>query len=80
MIYYKVIHFFITRHKEHFHWFNIGIYDCNEKANKAVEELKTKKGFSIRPNNFYIFKVLKLKKPALLNKTFWVDGFENYEW
>lgn len=78
MIYYKVFYFFITNQKEHFHFFNIGIYDSLKRANEAIEELKTKQGFSLRPDRFYVLKIVRFKTPKFLNKTFWADGFENY--
>lgn len=49
MFYYRVTHFFITRKPEHFHGFDIGIYDSIEKAHAAIELLKTKPGFSFVP-------------------------------
>ncbi len=78
MIYYKVIHFFITKQKEHFHCFNIGIYESYKKAEEAIKDLKTKQGFSLRPDRFYVLKIVRFKTPKFLNKTFWADGFENY--
>ncbi len=78
MIYYKVIHFFFTKQKEHFHFFYIGIYDSYEKAKETIEELKTKQGFSLRPDKLYIIKTVKFKTPDCLNKTFWADGFKSY--
>ena len=80
MIYYKVFHFFITKQKEHFHFFNIGIYDSLKNANDAIEELKTKQGFSLRPDKFYIIKTVKFKAPHCLNKTFFEDGFKSYKY
>lgn len=78
MIYYKVFYFFITNPKEHFHFFNIGIYDSLKRANEAIEELKTKPGFYLRPDKFYIIKTVKFKTPDCINKTFWADGFKSY--
>ena len=49
MIYYCLTHFFITAKPEHFHYFDIGIYESKEKANDALNQLKDKPGFSIRP-------------------------------
>ncbi len=74
-IYYKVIHFFITKQAEHFHYFNIGMYDSKEKALDVVKKLQVKEGFSLRPKKFYVYRVLRMHKPKLLNKTFWGDGF-----
>ena len=78
MIYYKVFYFFITNPKEHFDFFNIGIYDSLKRANEAIEELKTKPGFYLRPDKFYIIKTVKFKTPDCLNKTFFEDGFKSY--
>ena len=78
MFYYRVTHFFITRKPEHFHGFDIGIYDSIEKAYAAIELLKTKPGFCLRPNAFKIRRVIRFKQPRLLNNTYWVDGFETY--
>lgn len=78
MIYYKVFYFFITKQKAHFHVLNIGIYDSYQKANDAIKELKTKPGFYLRPDKFYIIKTVKFKTPDCINKTFWADGFKSY--
>ena len=78
MIYYKVIHFFFTKQKVHFHFLNIGVYDSYQKANDAIKELKTKPGFYLRPDKFYIIKTVKFKTPDCINKTFWADGFKSY--
>jgi len=78
MFYYRLMHFFITKKPDHFHGFDIGIYDKREKAVAAIETLKTKPGFSLRPKAFYIRKVIRLKRPKLVNQTYWVDGFETY--
>lgn len=78
MIYYKVFHFFITKQKEHFHFFNIGIYDSLKNANDAIEKLKNQPGFYLRPDKFYIIKTVKFKAPDCLNKTFFEDGFKSY--
>lgn len=78
MIYYKVIHLFFTKQADHIHCFVIGIYDSKQKAQDAINELKTKEGFCLRPNKFYIFKTIRFKKPRLLNMTYWQDGFTTY--
>ena len=49
MIYYRLTHFFITRQPDHFHGFDIGIYDSKEKTQAALEYLRTKPGFCLRP-------------------------------
>ena len=78
MIYYRVIHFFITKEPEHLHRFDIGIYDNKKKAVKAVKRLRKQEGFRLRPNNFYIIPVIRIVKPRLLNITYWNDGFFTY--
>ena len=78
MLYYKLIHFFITKQPDHFHYFHIGIYDTKEKALAALEGLKYKPGFSLRPKAFTVRKVICFRKPKFLNQTYWVDGFETY--
>lgn len=78
MICYKVIHLFFTKQADHIHCFNIGIYKSQKLAEEAVEKLKTKEGFKLRPHKFHILKVFRFKKPKLLNQTYWVDGFTTY--
>ena len=78
MVYYKLTHFFITRQPEHFHYFPIGIYDSREKALAALEDLKTKPGFRLRPKAFTILTDIRFRKPKLVNQTYWIDGFETY--
>lgn len=78
MIYYKLIHLFFTKQADHIHYFNIGIYDSKMLAVDAIEMLKTKDGFCLRPDKFRIIKVLRLRKPKLLNQTYWIDGFTTY--
>lgn len=77
MICYRLTHFFITRQADHFHHFDIGIYE-SKKAQAALDLLKTKPGFCLRPNAFRIRKVFRFKRPRLLNNTYWIDGFETY--
>ena len=78
MICYHLTHFFITRQHDHFHGFDIGIYDSKEKAEAALAEVKDKPGFCQRPNAFHIRRVFRFRKPKLLNRTYWVDGFVTY--
>jgi hypothetical protein len=70
--------FFITAKPDHFHYFYIGIYDSKETANDALNQLKDKPGFSLRPNAFRIHKVIRFRTPRFLNNTYWIDGFETY--
>ena len=78
MIYYKVTH----KYKiiDHIEKKNIGIYSSLENANKAIKELELKDGFVDTKNGFSIKKVFSFVKPKLLDKTFWVDGFDTYVW
>ena len=78
MICYQVIHLFFTKQAEHIHYFNIGIYESRQLAERAVEMLRTKEGFRLRPQKFYIIKVLRFKKTRLINQTYWIDGFTTY--
>ena len=78
MLYYRVIHFFITKKAEHFHFFNIGIYDTRQRAMDAVEALKVKEGFCLRPDKFYIIRGVRFRKPKFLNRTHWAEGFFSY--
>ena len=76
MIYYKVIH----RYKpiDHFECKDIGIYSCFTNAEKAIELLSDKNGFKETTAGFKIKKQLRFFKPKLLDKTFWIDGFDTY--
>jgi len=78
MIYYRVIHFFITKEPEHIHRFDIGIYDSKKKAIKTVKRLRKQEGFCLRPNKFYIIPVIRVVKPRFLNITYWDGGFFTY--
>ena len=78
MFYYKVIH----KYKliDHIENKNIGIYSSLENATKVVKELENKEGFIDTKDGFSIKKVFKLFKPKLLDKTFWLNGFDTYVW
>lgn len=76
MIFYKVTHKY--KLGDHFERKNIGIYSSKENAINAVEELKRKAGFCDTQDGFMIKKKLRLFKPKLIDKTFWVDGFFTY--
>ena len=77
-IYYKVIHLFFTRQADHIHCFEIGIYDSKKKALDAIDALKSKEGFCLRPDKFYVYKAFRFRTPKLLNRTFWGEGFTVY--
>ena len=76
MICYKVLH----KYKliDHFETKEIGIYSSMENANSAIEQVKEKNGFVDYQDNFIIKKCFRIIKPKLLNKTFWIDGFDTY--
>lgn len=76
MIYYKVIH----RYKliDHFECKDIGIFSCLTNAEKAIALLSDKNGFKETANGFKIKKSFRFFKPKLLDKTFWIDGFDTY--
>ena len=57
---------------------DIGIYSCEENARDAIERLKSKNGFCHTQDGFRVKKVFRLFKPKLLDRTYWVDGFETY--
>ena len=78
MVYYKAIHLFFTRQADHIHYFLIGIYDSRAKASEAIALLKGQEGFCLRPDHFHVLPVLRLRKPKLLNRTYWIGGFETY--
>lgn len=61
--------------KDRFNLKEIGIYDSVQKANAAIEKLKTKDGFADYPDRFYIIKTVRFFTPKFLNRTFWEDGF-----
>ncbi len=76
MILFKVTH----KHKLDNHWErkSIGTYSTRENACAAIENLKTQPGFCDTQNGFRIKKVFGITKPKLLDKTFWVEGFDTY--
>lgn len=78
MFYYKVTH----KYKliDHIEKKDIGIYSSLENANKAIKELELKDGFIDTKNGFFVKKFFSFVKPKLLDKTFWVDGFDTYVW
>lgn len=76
MILYKVIHKY--KLDNHFERADIGIYSFEEKALNAIEELRYKLGFCDTQDGFKIKKVFRLFKPKLIDKAFWIDGFETY--
>ena len=78
--YYKVKCFYITKEPDHFHGFDIGIFDSIEKAQQIVEKIKDKPGFCEHKEKIKIRKSIKFFTPKLLNKIFWEDGFVSYKY
>ena len=76
MIYYKVVH--IYKLIDHFECKDIGIYSSLANAEKAMTLLRDKSGFKETANGFKIKKQIRLFKPKLLDRTFWIDGFDTY--
>lgn len=76
MICWKVSH----KHKliDHIECKEIGIYSSKEKAEKAIEQLKTKNGFKDTVDGFKITKRFTLFKPRFLDNTYWDEGFDTY--
>ena len=73
-LYYKLTHGYIfddrCERKE------IGIFSSKEKANKTIDQLKTKPGFLEYPDGFSIKKCFRLFRPFLSDQIFWSDGFD----
>lgn len=76
MIYYKVSHKY--KLVDHYEKKHIGIYSTKELAEQAVKQLQDKQGFNFAQDGFKISKVVRLLKPRLLDRTYWVDGFIEY--
>ena len=76
MIFYKVTHKY--KLDNHFERKDIGIYSSEENARNAVEDLKQKNGFCDTQEGFVINRVFRIFKPKLIDKTFWIDGFDTY--
>ena len=76
MIFYKVTHKY--KLDNHFERKDIGIYSSEENARNAVEGLKQKNGFCDTQEGFVINRVFRIFKPKLIDKTFWIDGFDTY--
>ena len=76
MVCYKVIHKY--KRIDHFECKDIGIYRSLTNAKQAIELLKDKNGFKDTLAGFKIKKVFRFFKPKLLDRTFWMDGFDTY--
>ncbi len=76
MFYYRVTHKYMLF--DHIEKKDIGIYSSLEKANMEINLLQDKNGFKETKDCFFVEKVFKFTKPKLLDKTFWIDGFDTY--
>ena len=76
MFYYRVTHKYMLF--DHIEKKDIGIYSSLEKANMEINLLQDKNGFKETKDCFFVKKVFKFTKPKLLDKTFWIDGFDTY--
>ena len=76
MICYKITHKY--KLQDHYERKDIGIYSSLLNAKNAIEHLKEKDGFRDTVEGFRIKKVFRLCGPKLIDKTFWIDGFETY--
>lgn len=75
-ILYRLDHVYkLLGHRERKH---IGVFLTEENAQIAIQSLKTKPGFCDHPTGFKIRKCWYFRKPRLLNRIFWVDGFDTY--
>lgn len=76
MFYYKVIHKYkLENHNE---VKEIGVFDSKNKALDAIECVKNKPGFKEYQDCFFVKKVFKIFKPALVNNVYWNEGFDTY--
>ena len=78
MICYKVIHKY--RLQGHYECKDIGIYSSILNAKNAIEVLKDKNGFRDTCDYFKIKKAFRFRRPRLLDKTYWIDGFVTYRY
>ena len=79
-IYYQVKCFYVTKSPEHFHYFDIGVFDSFEKAQQAVNTIESKPGFCEHKEKIKVRKKIRITTPKLLNKIFWEDGFFTYKY
>ena len=78
MIFYKVLHSYKLNSKSEKK--HIGIFSTLQNAEAAIEGLKDKKGFIDTPQYFKILKCFRFKTPRLIDRIFWIDGFETYSY
>lgn len=56
----------------------VGIYSSKENALGAMDVLLKQYGFGGQRENFKLSRVLRLRKPKMLDQTFWTNGYVNY--
>ena len=76
MFYYKVIHRYKQDNRDEIK--EIGIFSSRNKANEAIDAVKTKPGFIDYQDGFTVKRQFKIFKPTLLDSIFWGDGFDTY--
>lgn len=57
---------------------NVGIYSSKDNALGAMDVLLKQYGFTGKKENFKLSRVLRVRKPQMLDQTFWSNGFVNY--
>lgn len=57
---------------------DVGIYSSKDNALGAMDVLLKQYGFTGKKENFKLSSVLRLRKPKMLDQTFWSNGFVNY--
>ena len=57
---------------------DVGIYSSKENALGAMDILLKQYGFGGKQEDFKLSRVLRLRKPKMLDKTFWSNGYVNY--
>jgi len=57
---------------------SVGIYSSKENALGAMDVLLKQYGFGGQRENFKLSRVLRLRKPKMLDQTFWTNGYVNY--
>ncbi len=75
---YRLDHIYKLDH--HFEYKQIGIFSSEENAQAAIQFIKNKPGFCDYPAGFTIKRRLYCKNPHLLNKVYWADGFDTYNY
>ena len=55
---------------------HIGVYGSLGQARVAIAFLSEKPGFRAHPHAFYIYRTFPLRRPAELNRTHLITGFD----